>query len=73
MLPSWTIPAQPGPWVGPFHWTGRRLRVPEVAALQTFPSDYFFSGNRRDVQMQIGNAVPPLLAKAMVEFLLDNI
>ena len=36
-LPSWTIAAQPGPWVGPFHWTNRRLRVPEIAAIQTFP------------------------------------
>jgi DNA (cytosine-5)-methyltransferase 1 len=73
LTPSWTIPAQPGPWVGPFHWTGRRLRIPEISAIQTFPTDYTFSGTRRDVQMQIGNAVPPLLAKAMVEFLLKSI
>lgn len=73
LLPSWTIPAQPGPWVGPFHWTGRRLRVAEVAAIQTFPIDFNFFGSRRDIQMQIGNAVPPLLAKKMVEFLLKNI
>jgi DNA (cytosine-5)-methyltransferase 1 len=24
--PSWTVPANPGPWVGPFHWDSRRLR-----------------------------------------------
>lgn len=70
---SWTIAAQPGPWVGPFHWTSRRLRVPEIAALQTFPEDYTFVGTRRSVQRQIGNAVPPLLGKAMVEFLTQNI
>src|SRR5690606_9378291 len=28
---SWTIAAQPGPWVGPMHWNNRRLRVPEIA------------------------------------------
>lgn len=70
---SWTIAAQPGPWVGPFHWSSRRLRVPEIAAIQTFPSDYKFVGSRRSVQKQIGNAVPPLLGKAMVEFLMHNI
>jgi len=72
-LPSWTISAQPGPWVGPFHWSGRRLRVPEIAAIQTFPEDYKFAGNRRSIQKQIGNAVPSLLGKAMVEHLRQNI
>lgn len=72
-LPSWTIAAQPGPWVGPFHWNNRRLRVPEIAALQTFPSDYKFMGSRRSVQKQIGNAVPPLLGNAIVKSLISNI
>lgn len=72
-LPSWTIAAQPGPWVGPFHWDDRRLRVPEIAAIQTFPEDYIFKGNRRSIHKQIGNAVPPLLGKAMVEYLIKNI
>jgi DNA (cytosine-5)-methyltransferase 1 len=70
LLPSWTIAAQPGPWVGPFHWTNRRLRVPEIAAIQTFPEDYVFTGSRRSIQKQIGNAVPPLLGKAMVNHLI---
>jgi len=70
LQPSWTIAAQPGPWVGPFHWESRRLRVPEIAAIQTFPKDYIFVGNRRSIQKQIGNAVPSLLAKAMVEHLI---
>ncbi|MCF8197091.1 MAG: DNA cytosine methyltransferase [Polynucleobacter sp.] len=71
--PSWTISAQPGPWVGPFHWNNRRLRVPEIAAIQTFPDDYMFAGSRRSIQKQIGNAVPPLLAKSMVEFLISKL
>lgn len=72
-LPSWTIAAQPGPWVGPFHWNNRRLRFPEAAALQTFPEDYKFVGSRRSIQKQIGNAVPCLLGKAIVKHLIDNI
>ena len=72
-LPSWTIAASPGPWVGPFHWDNRRLRTPEIAAIQTFPKDYRFTGNRRSKQKQIGNAVPPLLAKAMLDFLTSSI
>ena len=72
-LPSWTIAAQPGPWVGPFHWNNRRLRVPEIAAIQTFPKNYKFFGNRRSIQKQIGNAVPPLLGKAMIKYLAVNL
>lgn len=73
LLPSWTIAAQPGPWVGPFHWNNRRLRAREVASIQTFPIDYIFSGSRRVIQKQIGNAVPPLLGKKMVEHLIKYI
>lgn len=72
-ITSWTIAAQPGPWVGPFHRTSRRLRVPEIAAIQTFPENYKFIGNRRSIQKQIGNAVPPLLGKQMITFLSKNI
>jgi DNA (cytosine-5)-methyltransferase 1 len=71
--PSITVAAQPGPWVGPFHWTSRRLRVPEVAAIQTFPRDYRFVGNRRSVQKQIGNAVPCLLGEVMVRHLIESL
>jgi DNA (cytosine-5)-methyltransferase 1 len=66
-LPSWTINASPGPWTGPFHWKTRRLRTPELAALQTFPDGYVFEGTRRERVRQIGNAVPVLLAQRMVE------
>lgn len=71
--PSITIAAQPGPWVGPFHWTSRRLRVPEIAGIQTFPKDYKFVGNRRSIQRQIGNAVPCLLGEAMVRHLIEHL
>jgi DNA (cytosine-5)-methyltransferase 1 len=70
-LPSWTLAANPGPWVGPFHWDSRRLRTAELAALQTFPEGYEFAGNRRERVRQIGNAVPPVLAAQVVESVID--
>lgn len=70
---SITITAQPGTWIGPFHWTNRRLRVPEVAAIQTFPKGYKFYGSRRSIQKQIGNAVPSLMGKAMIEYVKESL
>lgn len=65
--PSPTIQAQPGPNVGPFHWENRRLRVPELRRLFTFPDEFDFVGKRISVQAQIGNSVPPLLAQRVAE------
>jgi len=64
-LPSWTIQAQPGPAVGPFHWDNRRLSMRELCRLQTFPDDVYITGSRAAVQRQIGNAVPSLLAEVL--------
>lgn len=71
--PSWTLAASPGPWTGPFHWDSRRLRTVEMAALQGFPSDYAFAGSRRERVRQLGNAVPPPMAKAMVAAVLEAV
>lgn len=65
--PSPTIQAQPGPNVGPFHWENRRLRVPELRRLFTFPDDFDLVGKRASVQAQMGNSVPPLLAQRVAE------
>ena len=43
----------------------RRMSCRELAAVQSFPLDYVFYGNRSSVYRQIGNAVPPLLAFAV--------
>lgn len=63
--PAWTIQAQPGPSVGPFHWNNRRLSIRELCRLQTFPDDVNVTGNRMAAQRQIGNAVPSLLAEVV--------
>ena len=65
--PAPTIQAQPGPNVGPFHWENRRLRVPELRRLFTYPDDFQFAGKRSAIQYQVGNSVPPLLAQRVAE------
>lgn len=43
----------------------RRLTPRECAAIQTFPAEWRFIGNRASQYRQIGNAVPPVLAQAI--------
>lgn len=47
----------------------RRLSPRECAAIQSFPSEWTFTGNRVSQYRQIGNAVPPILGKAIGEAL----
>lgn len=63
--PSWTIQAQPGSSIGPFHWTNRKLTAHEMSRLQTFPDGLAFSCGRTEVQRMLGNAVPSLLAEVL--------
>lgn len=63
--PSWTIQAQPGPAIGPFHWSNRRLSRRELCRLQTFPDDVEIVGSHSSVQKQLGNAVPSLLGEVL--------
>jgi DNA (cytosine-5)-methyltransferase 1 len=50
----------------------RGLSVREAARLQSFNDDYIFKGSLTEQQQQVGNAVPPLLAKAMFEKIISR-
>ena len=81
--PSTTLQAQPGPWVGPFHWENvqngagaqraRRLRLPEMLRIMTFPDDFVIVGSRADAQRQLGNAVPVELGKVVIRALMEQL
>lgn len=43
------------------------ITVEEAAVLQSYPPDFTFIGNKGSQGLQVGNAVPPLLAQAILE------
>jgi len=53
----------PGRFVHPFK--NRGITVREAARLQSFPDKFRFFGSNRDQYLQVGNAVPVMLAKAV--------
>ena len=75
--PSWTLTAHLSKdTYSHIHYDSRQARtisVREAARLQSFPDGVEFAGNYGDQYRQIGNAVPPLLARALAENLFEQL
>jgi len=69
LQPSYTVVAYGGGGTWGYHYERSRSKLTnrERARLQTFPDDFMFEGNISQVRAQIGEAVPPFMAKGIAE------
>lgn len=58
-------------WIHPE--LNRAISIREAARLQTFPDSFIFCGSKDKQYQQVGNAVPPIMAKAIAETLADQL
>jgi len=71
--PSYTITGSGGGGTHGYHWKeNRALTNRERARIQTFPDDFIFAGSKESVRKQIGMAVPPRVAKIIIEAVLKT-
>lgn len=72
-MPVRTLKAFCGQYTGPFHWASRRFTIAELKRLQTFPDSYAIAGSRGLVSQQIGNSVPPQIARVLALAVMDHV
>ncbi|MHA1346735.1 MAG: DNA cytosine methyltransferase [Candidatus Heimdallarchaeaceae archaeon] len=70
--PSWTIQANPANYQGPFHWNNRKLRIPELKALQSIDPNWDIEGDEKSVRSQIGDACPPPLIECIAKKIIEQ-
>ena len=71
--PSYTITGSGGGGTHVYHWKEHRaLTNRERARLQSFPDDFVFEGSKESARKQIGMAVPPVGAQAIIEAVLKT-
>lgn len=71
--PIRTLKARGGQYTGPFHWNSRRFTVAEMKRLQTIPDNYQILGSLQTATEQIGNSVPPQLARILAVTILNQV